>query len=139
MGQHDPVTRYGVCGIITAILCFPIGLICLLYVAFKMVLSLARNRLIILPVPTANKDARDVKYCYDLGDIYESQHIRHCLITISEYVWPRKLNIYMLGHFLLLPNEISSWQHSPYPWTDAVACFRLTGCFHLSWKPETAQ
>ncbi|KAF9063443.1 hypothetical protein BDP27DRAFT_1232094, partial [Rhodocollybia butyracea] len=28
-GNHDPETKYGVCGIITAIVCFPIGLICL--------------------------------------------------------------------------------------------------------------
>ncbi|KAF7305073.1 hypothetical protein MKEN_01222300 [Mycena kentingensis (nom. inval.)] len=28
-GNHSPTTKYGVCGIITAILCFPIGLICL--------------------------------------------------------------------------------------------------------------
>lgn len=28
-GDHDVETRYGPCGIITAILCFPIGLICL--------------------------------------------------------------------------------------------------------------
>ncbi|KAJ3550995.1 hypothetical protein NMY22_g73 [Coprinellus aureogranulatus] len=28
-GRHDPKTNYGVCGIITAILCFPIGLIAL--------------------------------------------------------------------------------------------------------------
>ncbi|KAJ7709816.1 hypothetical protein B0H17DRAFT_1029356 [Mycena rosella] len=28
-GVHQPTTKYGVCGIITAVLCFPIGLICL--------------------------------------------------------------------------------------------------------------
>ncbi|KAG7089202.1 hypothetical protein E1B28_010904 [Marasmius oreades] len=28
-GRHAPTTRYGPCGIITAILCFPCGLICL--------------------------------------------------------------------------------------------------------------
>ncbi|KAF7294857.1 hypothetical protein MIND_01023600 [Mycena indigotica] len=28
-GQHSPTTKYGVCGIITAVVCFPIGLICL--------------------------------------------------------------------------------------------------------------
>ncbi|KAJ4475217.1 hypothetical protein C8J55DRAFT_517635 [Lentinula edodes] len=28
-GIHDPDTKYGVCGIITAVVCFPIGLICL--------------------------------------------------------------------------------------------------------------
>ncbi|KAF8800560.1 hypothetical protein BYT27DRAFT_7262720 [Phlegmacium glaucopus] len=28
-GQHERKTEYGVCGIITAIACFPIGLICL--------------------------------------------------------------------------------------------------------------
>ncbi|KAJ3768766.1 hypothetical protein FB446DRAFT_254492 [Lentinula raphanica] len=28
-GIHDPHTKYGVCGIITAVVCFPIGLICL--------------------------------------------------------------------------------------------------------------
>ncbi|KAL1676972.1 hypothetical protein EV122DRAFT_279542 [Schizophyllum commune] len=28
-GVHDPKTKYGVCGIITAVLCFPCGLICL--------------------------------------------------------------------------------------------------------------
>ncbi|KIK66852.1 hypothetical protein GYMLUDRAFT_913406 [Collybiopsis luxurians FD-317 M1] len=28
-GNHDPETKYGACGIITAICCFPIGLICL--------------------------------------------------------------------------------------------------------------
>jgi len=28
-GDHDPKTEYGVCGIITAVICFPIGLICL--------------------------------------------------------------------------------------------------------------
>ncbi|KIK66853.1 hypothetical protein GYMLUDRAFT_218270 [Collybiopsis luxurians FD-317 M1] len=28
-GIHDPETKYGVCGIITAVICFPIGLICL--------------------------------------------------------------------------------------------------------------
>ncbi|KAJ7219369.1 hypothetical protein GGX14DRAFT_560457 [Mycena pura] len=28
-GIHQPTTKYGMCGIITAILCFPIGLICL--------------------------------------------------------------------------------------------------------------
>ncbi|TRM56233.1 hypothetical protein BD626DRAFT_414471 [Schizophyllum amplum] len=28
-GVHDPTTKYGMCGIITAVLCFPCGLICL--------------------------------------------------------------------------------------------------------------
>ncbi|KAJ7172390.1 hypothetical protein C8R46DRAFT_1032425 [Mycena filopes] len=28
-GIHQPTTKYGVCGIVTAIVCFPIGLICL--------------------------------------------------------------------------------------------------------------
>ncbi|KAJ7097824.1 hypothetical protein B0H15DRAFT_623061 [Mycena belliarum] len=28
-GIHQPTTKYGVCGIITAVVCFPIGLICL--------------------------------------------------------------------------------------------------------------
>ncbi|KAJ7774488.1 hypothetical protein DFH07DRAFT_799814, partial [Mycena maculata] len=28
-GIHQPTTKYGVCGIITAVICFPIGLICL--------------------------------------------------------------------------------------------------------------
>ncbi|THG94265.1 hypothetical protein EW026_g7170 [Hermanssonia centrifuga] len=28
-GQHDVETKYGMCGIITAIACFPCGLICL--------------------------------------------------------------------------------------------------------------
>ncbi|KAL1701386.1 hypothetical protein EV121DRAFT_294292 [Schizophyllum commune] len=28
-GIHDPQRKYGVCGIITAVLCFPCGLICL--------------------------------------------------------------------------------------------------------------
>ncbi|KAF9075201.1 hypothetical protein BDP27DRAFT_1443640 [Rhodocollybia butyracea] len=28
-GRHDPKTKYGMCGIITAIACFPCGLICL--------------------------------------------------------------------------------------------------------------
>ncbi|KIY52412.1 hypothetical protein FISHEDRAFT_7177, partial [Fistulina hepatica ATCC 64428] len=28
-GVHDPTSKYGVCGIITAILLFPVGLICL--------------------------------------------------------------------------------------------------------------
>ncbi|KAI0632218.1 hypothetical protein C8Q77DRAFT_1158880 [Trametes polyzona] len=28
-GNHDVTKKYGVCGIITAILCFPCGLICL--------------------------------------------------------------------------------------------------------------
>ncbi|CAK5277364.1 unnamed protein product [Mycena citricolor] len=28
-GVHQPTTKYGVCGIITAVVCFPIGLICL--------------------------------------------------------------------------------------------------------------
>ncbi|KIK08282.1 hypothetical protein K443DRAFT_85829 [Laccaria amethystina LaAM-08-1] len=28
-GQHEYTTRFGPCGIITAIFCFPIGLICL--------------------------------------------------------------------------------------------------------------
>ena len=28
-GNHDYTKKYGVCGIITAILCFPCGLICL--------------------------------------------------------------------------------------------------------------
>lgn len=28
-GVHEPTTKYGVCGIITAVVCFPIGLICL--------------------------------------------------------------------------------------------------------------
>ncbi|KAF9260130.1 hypothetical protein L218DRAFT_962904 [Marasmius fiardii PR-910] len=28
-GRHAPTTRYGPCGIITAILCFPCGLLCL--------------------------------------------------------------------------------------------------------------
>ncbi|KAJ7046881.1 hypothetical protein C8F04DRAFT_1062016 [Mycena alexandri] len=28
-GIHQPSTKYGICGIITAIVCFPIGLICL--------------------------------------------------------------------------------------------------------------
>ena len=31
-GNHDYTKKYGVCGIITAIICFPCGLICLLYV-----------------------------------------------------------------------------------------------------------
>ncbi len=29
-GDHDVETKYGVCGIITAVVCFPCGLICLL-------------------------------------------------------------------------------------------------------------
>ena len=29
-GEHDPQNKYGICGIITALVCFPIGLICLL-------------------------------------------------------------------------------------------------------------
>ena len=29
-GDHDVETKFGVCGIITAIVCFPCGLICLL-------------------------------------------------------------------------------------------------------------
>ncbi|KAH9478460.1 hypothetical protein JR316_0008915 [Psilocybe cubensis] len=28
-GQHERVTSYGICGIITAVVCFPCGLICL--------------------------------------------------------------------------------------------------------------
>ncbi|KAL0946616.1 hypothetical protein HGRIS_012813 [Hohenbuehelia grisea] len=28
-GLHEPTTKYGMCGIITAVICFPIGLICL--------------------------------------------------------------------------------------------------------------
>ncbi|PBK78339.1 hypothetical protein ARMSODRAFT_947232 [Armillaria solidipes] len=28
-GVHEPTTKFGVCGIITAVVCFPIGLICL--------------------------------------------------------------------------------------------------------------
>lgn len=32
-GQHDATRKYGMCGIITAIVCFPCGLICLLYVS----------------------------------------------------------------------------------------------------------
>ncbi|THU97184.1 hypothetical protein K435DRAFT_620327, partial [Dendrothele bispora CBS 962.96] len=28
-GKHSPKTTYGPCGIVTAIICFPIGLICL--------------------------------------------------------------------------------------------------------------
>ncbi|KIK01059.1 hypothetical protein K443DRAFT_132467 [Laccaria amethystina LaAM-08-1] len=28
-GKHDPTRKYGLCGIITAIFCFPFGLICL--------------------------------------------------------------------------------------------------------------
>ncbi|KAJ7271872.1 hypothetical protein B0H12DRAFT_1091816 [Mycena haematopus] len=28
-GIHQPTTKYGICGIITAVVCFPIGLICL--------------------------------------------------------------------------------------------------------------
>ncbi|KIK57729.1 hypothetical protein GYMLUDRAFT_45900 [Collybiopsis luxurians FD-317 M1] len=28
-GIHDPKTKFGMCGIITAIMCFPCGLICL--------------------------------------------------------------------------------------------------------------
>ncbi|KAK0210925.1 hypothetical protein DFS33DRAFT_1378901 [Desarmillaria ectypa] len=28
-GVHDPTTKFGICGIITAVICFPIGLICL--------------------------------------------------------------------------------------------------------------
>ncbi|KAK7031152.1 hypothetical protein VNI00_013567 [Paramarasmius palmivorus] len=28
-GIHQPTTKYGMCGIITAIMCFPCGLICL--------------------------------------------------------------------------------------------------------------
>ncbi|KAJ7285745.1 hypothetical protein C8J57DRAFT_1285688 [Mycena rebaudengoi] len=28
-GIHEPTTKYGICGIITAVVCFPIGLICL--------------------------------------------------------------------------------------------------------------
>ncbi|KAE9390475.1 hypothetical protein BT96DRAFT_833368, partial [Gymnopus androsaceus JB14] len=28
-GVHDPETKYGMCGIITAVCLFPIGLICL--------------------------------------------------------------------------------------------------------------
>ncbi|THU88412.1 hypothetical protein K435DRAFT_761920 [Dendrothele bispora CBS 962.96] len=28
-GNHQPETKYGVCGIITAVVCFPCGLICL--------------------------------------------------------------------------------------------------------------
>jgi peptidoglycan/LPS O-acetylase OafA/YrhL len=32
-GIHEPTTKYGICGIITAVVCFPIGLICLLYVS----------------------------------------------------------------------------------------------------------
>ncbi|KAK7467216.1 hypothetical protein VKT23_004274 [Stygiomarasmius scandens] len=28
-GIHQPETKYGVCGIITAVVCFPCGLICL--------------------------------------------------------------------------------------------------------------
>ena len=31
-GNHDYTKKYGVCGIITAIICFPCGLICLLCV-----------------------------------------------------------------------------------------------------------
>ncbi|KAL1742081.1 hypothetical protein HDZ31DRAFT_44067 [Schizophyllum fasciatum] len=30
-GHHDPKRKYGPCGIITAVLCFPCGLICLFY------------------------------------------------------------------------------------------------------------
>ncbi|RXW19584.1 hypothetical protein EST38_g6274 [Candolleomyces aberdarensis] len=29
-GIHEPSTRFGPCGIVTAIVCFPIGLLCLL-------------------------------------------------------------------------------------------------------------
>lgn len=32
-GIHQPTTKYGICGIITAVVCFPCGLICLLYVS----------------------------------------------------------------------------------------------------------
>ncbi|KAM5534986.1 hypothetical protein V8D89_011359 [Ganoderma adspersum] len=28
-GNHDPSKKYGICGILTAIFCFPCGLICL--------------------------------------------------------------------------------------------------------------
>ncbi len=28
-GQHDPETKYGIVGILCAVLCFPCGLICL--------------------------------------------------------------------------------------------------------------
>ncbi|KAK0463962.1 uncharacterized protein EV420DRAFT_1638880 [Desarmillaria tabescens] len=28
-GVHEPTTKFGICGIITAVVCFPIGLICL--------------------------------------------------------------------------------------------------------------
>ncbi|KAF8966605.1 hypothetical protein BDZ97DRAFT_620977 [Flammula alnicola] len=29
MGNHQPKTNFGICGIITAVMCFPCGLICL--------------------------------------------------------------------------------------------------------------
>ena len=41
-GNHDPSKKYGICGILTAIFCFPCGLICLLYVSAPSVSSLHR-------------------------------------------------------------------------------------------------
>ena len=32
-GNHDVVTKYGMVGILTAVFCFPIGLLALLYVS----------------------------------------------------------------------------------------------------------
>ena len=33
-GNHDVVTKYGMVGILTAVFCFPIGLLALLYVPY---------------------------------------------------------------------------------------------------------
>ena len=66
-GQHDPTKKYGVCGIITAIVCFPCGLICPLYVSTispTRALTLMTSPLTVI-VPASSTDVE--KRCVRCG------------------------------------------------------------------------
>ncbi|KAI0070444.1 hypothetical protein K474DRAFT_1670074 [Panus rudis PR-1116 ss-1] len=57
-GDHNWETKYGACGIITAVLLFPIGLICLLYVPRPSAYVVALNFFAMHSMDTERKCTR---------------------------------------------------------------------------------